>query len=150
MQAVEGQCPDGEGWIAVEDGGFVGLIGPVWQREAKTGLELALVTSDKHKNRSGVVQGGAICTLADRALGTALRLASGQAVVTIKLDVTFMEKVEIGSIITAKPTVAKISGTLAFGCVEIFNSGHLAATAEGVFKLIRHRSPFIGYAESAS
>lgn len=97
-----------EGWSEIEDTAFIGLIGPFWQRGERETLELALATAEKHRNRSGIVQGGVICALADRALGTASRALTGnRPQVTIKLDMTFLDRIEIGDLVVARPSIVE-------------------------------------------
>ncbi len=48
-----------DGWKIVDTTGFLHLIGPLWERRVDSELEFALITEDKHHNRSGLVQGGA-------------------------------------------------------------------------------------------
>ena len=62
-----------DGWKVADTTGFLTLIGPLWERLKDGGLELALITEDKHHNRRGLVQGGVIMTFADRACGMAAR-----------------------------------------------------------------------------
>lgn len=125
-----------DGWARVPDDGFIELAGPLWQREADCGMELAIATTDKHRNRSGIVQGGVLCTLADRALGTASRAASGNPPqVTVKLDTTFLDRVEVGDVLVARPRVVRQTRTLSFGAVDLLVNERLFASATGVFRL---------------
>lgn len=126
-----------DGWSRVEDEGFIGLIGPFWQRGQGGDLELALATAEKHRNRSGIVQGGVICALADRALGTASRALTGnRPQVTIKLDMTFLDRIEVGDLIVARPRVLKQSRSLNFGEVNLFVANRFCASATGIFRLL--------------
>jgi len=126
------------GWSVTHDTGFIGLIGPFWQREGENGLELALPTSEKHRNRSGIVQGGVICTLADRALGTASRAATdNRPVFTVKLDMSFLDKSRIGDLLVARPRIVKQTASLIFGDVSVFAGDRLVATATGIFRTPR-------------
>ena len=61
-----------QGWSEMPDDGFLALVGPLWHKETEEGTIYAILTGAKHRNRSGVVQGGLICTLADRAMGMAV------------------------------------------------------------------------------
>ncbi|RXT45862.1 hypothetical protein B6S44_27315 [Bosea sp. Tri-44] len=125
------------GWSRIEDDGFIGLIGPFWQRGQGGALELALATAEKHRNRSGIVQGGVICALADRALGTASRdLTGNRPQVTIKLDMTFLDRIEVGELIVARPRILRQSRSLNFGEVELFVADRFCASATGIFRLL--------------
>ena len=67
-----------DGWKIVDTTGFLHLIGPLWERRIDGELEFALITEDKHHNRSGLVQGGVIMTFADRTCGITARFVSGK------------------------------------------------------------------------
>ena len=43
------------GWVPHNDHGFLGLVGPVWQRQGEEGPELAFEAAAKHENLRGVV-----------------------------------------------------------------------------------------------
>ena len=126
-----------QGWRVVDDAGFLGLVGPLWQRDVDGGIELAIETGEKHRNRSGIIQGGAICTLADRAIGTAARLTSGsRRVVTSKLDTTFLAKAEIGPRLIAGPTIHTRTGSHAIGEADVHSGERLAAKIAAIFKVM--------------
>lgn len=77
-----------------------------------------------------------ICALADRALGTASRALTGnRPQVTIKLDMTFLDRIEIGDLIVARPRILRQSPSLSFGEVGLFAADRLCASATGVFRL---------------
>src|SRR5467141_472474 len=61
------------GWTTVETSGFIGLVGPLWQRVVNGEHEYAIVAQDKHHNRRGLVQGGVLMTFADRTCGMTAR-----------------------------------------------------------------------------
>jgi hypothetical protein len=50
--------PAAQGWQAYTDDGFIGLVGPLWQRARGEGMEYAFLAAPKHHNRRGVVQAG--------------------------------------------------------------------------------------------
>lgn len=128
------------GWVQTDDAGFVRLVGPFWQRRVGEALELAVATDEGHRNRSGIVQGGLICTLADRALGAASRLLTNdQPQVTVKLDMTFLGRIAIGDVLVARPRIIRQSRRLNFGEVEIWVEDRLCAKAQGIFKLLDER-----------
>ena len=131
-----------QGWRVVDDTGFLGLVGPLWQREVGDRIELAIETGEKHRNRSGVVQGGAICTLADRAIGTAARLSTGSSrVVTLKLDTTFLARAEIGALLVARPTIHTRTRSLVIGEADIYSGERLSAKIASIFKVVEGKSP---------
>jgi uncharacterized protein (TIGR00369 family) len=124
------------GWVKLDEDGFAGLVGPLWQRTVYDGLEVGIMTSDKHRNRSGIVHGGLICTLADRAIGMMIRLRTGgRPQVTVDLSVTFLDRATTGDLLVAQPRVAGFAENLAFGATDLLVSKKLVASAAGVFRL---------------
>src|SRR5690554_1885174 len=87
-------CLRAEGWHEYVDDGFVGLAGPFFMKETDSGPIFRFPTSGKHNNRNGVVQGGALMTFSDRALGATARAVSGAArTATIQIDFQFVDAV---------------------------------------------------------
>lgn len=126
-----------DGWSEMEDTGFIAFVGPFFYRGTGDTLEIAMPTDDRHRNRSGIVQGGLICTLADRSLGMASRETTrNRPQVTIKLDMTFLDRIEVGDLVIARPKIVRTSRTLNFGAVEISVGERLVASATGIFKLL--------------
>ena len=86
-----------DGWMIVEDDGFLNLVGPLWHRGNETTGEYAIVAQAKHKNRRGFVQGGLLMTLADRSLGMAARAG---------IDANFRKPMNFELLTTLKRTEA--------------------------------------------
>jgi acyl-coenzyme A thioesterase PaaI-like protein len=79
-----------DGWKIVDTSGFLHLVGPLWQRLVDGKHEYALITEDRHHNRSGLVQGGVLMTFADRTCGMTARYVSGKPkLATVQLDNAF-------------------------------------------------------------
>ena len=130
------------GWSIVADDGFIDLIGPLWQRATGAECEFALIGQDKHRNRRGVVQGGAVMTLADRACGMVARLAAEvSSVATVQLDVHFVDAAAIGDLLVARPRVVRATRSLIFMTVDVAAEARIVATASGVFKVMRKPEP---------
>lgn len=126
------------GWRLHDADGFIGLVGPVWERWEGNALVLAFTAENKHANQRGVVQGGMLMTLADRVMGHALRVhLAGQPVATIQLDTHFLDAAQIGQMIEARATLTRVTSSLAFieGCISQAERSLLRAT--GVWKRLR-------------
>lgn len=129
------------GWTVVETSGFLNLIGPLWQRIVNGDHEYAILAQDKHHNRRGLVQGGVLMTLADRASGMIARLVSGRpTLVTVQMDVHFIDPGEIGELLIAKPRVVRATRSLIFTTAEVIAGSRVVATASGVFKILKDNS----------
>lgn len=135
--AVTGFEPAREGWELHSDDGFVGLVGPFWQRRDGETWVLGLVTEPKHRNRRGVVQGGVLMTFADRALGTASWHETGRRPqATVQLDVHFVEKVGIGEFVEARCHVLRRTRSLVFMRGTLAVGSRVVATADGIWKIL--------------
>ena len=127
-----------DGWKIVETTGFLYLIGPLWQRTADGGHEYALITEDKHHNRSGLVQGGVLMTFADRTCGMTARYVSGREfMATVQLDTHFVEAGQIGDILISRPRVVRSTRSLIFMSTEVSVDDRCVVMANGVFKILR-------------
>jgi len=129
------------GWSIVDTSGFLSLIGPLWHRVSNGDHEYAILAQDKHHNRRGLVQGGVLMTLADRASGMIARLASGKSTLaTIQMDVHFVDSGRIGELLVARPRVVRATRSLIFTTAEVTAQGRCVVTASGVFKVLKDNS----------
>jgi uncharacterized protein (TIGR00369 family) len=129
------------GWTVVETGGFLSLVGPLWQRVLNGDHEYAILAQDKHHNRRGLVQGGVLMTLADRASGMIARLVSGRpTLATVQMDVHFVDSGKIGELLIAKPRVVRATRSLIFTTAEVTAEDRCVVTASGVFKILKDNS----------
>jgi len=130
-----------EGWTVVETSGFLSLVGPLWHRVSNGDHEYAILAQDKHHNRRGLVQGGVLMTLADRASGMIARLVSGRpTLATVQMDVHFIDSGEIGELLVARPRVVRATRSLIFTTAEVTAEGRCVVTASGVFKVLKDGS----------
>lgn len=87
--------PAAEGWRSEADEGFIGLVGPLWRKDGEA--LFGLRAESRHANMVGIVQGGALMTIADRALGLLAWEATGQRpCVTIGFETQFVGAARIG------------------------------------------------------
>lgn len=130
------------GWTVMHDDGFIQLVGPMWHREVNGAHEFAILGQEKHRNRRGVVQGGAVMTLADRSCGMGARAASGaEALATVQMDTYFVDAARIGDLIVSRPRAVRTTKSLIFMTTEVsVGENHVVATAHGVFKVMRDSS----------
>jgi acyl-coenzyme A thioesterase PaaI-like protein len=130
------------GWTVMHDDGFIQLVGPMWHRELDGIHEFAILGQEKHRNRRGVVQGGAVMTLADRSCGIGARLAAGvEALATVQMDTYFVDAARIGDLIVSRPRAVRTTKSLIFMTTEVsVGDNQVVATAHGVFKIVRDRT----------
>jgi len=130
------------GWTVMDDDGFIHLVGPMWHRVVNGAHEFAILGQEKHRNRRGVVQGGAVMTLADRSCGMTARAAAGvEALATVQMDTYFVDAARIGDLMISRPRAVRATKSLIFMTTEVsVGDNHVVATAHGVFKIVRDRT----------
>lgn len=129
------QSLEREGWRLQTPDGFMGTIGPLWEKRDGTGLRLGLLAEPKHVNATGIMHGGAVMAFADQALGTAGWEKTGfRPQVTIQLDVQFVSAVNIGEFLTAECDVVRTTKSMIFLRGLLLAGSRVAATASGVWR----------------
>lgn len=136
-----------QGWNIITDEGFVGLIGPFWQKQTEGGLVFCFPTDARHHNLRGVLQGGALMTFADRVLGITTRmLTKAPRTATMQLDVQFIDAVQIGETVEARPRLLRATRNTAFlsSTLTVSDPGggeRVVGNANGMWKLLHPRDP---------
>lgn len=129
--------PAEEGWRPYSDEGFIGLVGPLWERPCGESLRYAFLAQPKHHNRRGVVQGGMLMTFADRAMGMTAWHANGQRPqATVQLDVHFVDAVQIGEFVEARCEVVRRTRSMLFMRATLVVGERIVATAHGLWKAL--------------
>jgi acyl-coenzyme A thioesterase PaaI-like protein len=129
--------PAAAGWEHHADDGFLGLVGPIWQRRDGESFRYAFLAEDKHHNRRGVVQGGMLMTFADRSMGRTCYYANEQQPqATVQLDVHFIDAVRVGEFVEAHCRVVRRTRALVFMSAELVVGARVVATANGVWKTL--------------
>jgi acyl-coenzyme A thioesterase PaaI-like protein len=129
--------PRAAGWEEHKDDGFIGYVGPMWMRRDGDRTRFAILTEDKHRNRRGIVQGGLVATLADRAMGLTAWEANGRRPqATIQLDIQYIGAARIGDFIEVDCEVVRLTRSLVFMRSRLTVAGEVVATANGVWKLL--------------
>ena len=133
--------PAAAGWTAYSDEGFIGLVGPLWERPDGDSFRYAFMAEHKHHNRRGVVQGGMLMTFADRAMGMTSWYANGrQPQATVQLDVHFIDAVEIGEFVEAQCRVVRQTRTLMFMEADLIAGSRVVGTAHGIWKILQAKA----------
>lgn len=129
--------PAAHGWEPIQDDGFIGLVGPMWQRLDSGGMRYAFLAMPKHHNRRGVVHGGMIMAFADRALGMTARGVIGyKHQATIQLDVHFVDAVQIGEFVETKAEIVRQTRSLVFVRADLFAGSRVIASVNGIWKIL--------------
>lgn len=127
-----------EGWERFEDAGFIDLVGPIHQRKEASGVRaFGFAAGEKHANLIGLVHGGMLMTLADRALGVgAWDAAKGRPCVTIQFDMQFVSAAKMGEFVAVRPEVVRVTSSLVFMRGEATAGERVVAAANGVWKIL--------------
>ena len=128
--------PLAAGWEAIDDSGFVGLVGPILRRTHGDYDEYGFVAELKHANMNNVVQGGMLMTFAGRAFGRTAWQAAGRGVATVQFDMQFVSAARIGEFIETQPEVVRRTSALVFIRGMLFAGPRIVATAHGVWKIL--------------
>jgi len=125
------------GWSVFTDPGFISHAGPFFYRLDGTGPSFAFPTSVKHQNRNGVLQGGALMTFTDRALGaTARHLTDAPTTATVTLNIQFVDAVRIGETVQVSPNMTRATKQLIFMNGIFMVESRVIAVVTGVWKKI--------------
>lgn len=118
---------------------FHELIGPLYERRDGETVTIGLLVAEKHRNRSGIVHGGMICTLADFAMGHAASMATGspRRLVTTTLSVDFAGNARPGDWIEARVDVMRPGRRVAFVNCFVHHGSDRIARASATFQILR-------------
>ena len=103
---------------------------------------LSVRTLPEQQNLQGLVHGGVLATLADMAMGLAVRSAieAGRRHVTIELGIHYVRPARPGRV-HARGRTVRVGSQVAFARAEISDdTGRLLATASGTFAVTRERA----------
>ncbi|GBD49474.1 PaaI family thioesterase [Methylopila sp. Yamaguchi] len=130
--------PLAHGWERFQDAGFIDLVGPIVTRRGEGGLRAFGVTAEtKHANLIGVVHGGMLMTLADRALGVAAwDAAGGRASVTVQFDMQFVSTAKMGDFVAVEPELVRLTSSLVFMRGTLKVGDRAVAAANGLWKIL--------------
>jgi uncharacterized protein (TIGR00369 family) len=105
-------------------------------------VEVAFEASSQHLNLQGLVHGGILATLADTAMGLAVRtvVEPGRRHVTVQLGVEFLSPGRPGRII-ARGRSVKIGTQLGFAEADVMNAdGRLLARAHSTLSVTSEKA----------
>jgi acyl-coenzyme A thioesterase PaaI-like protein len=126
-----------DGWEILTDEGFGGLVGPFVKKTDAGGLRFGFPTFDKHRNHRGVLQGGALVTFADRALGITVRaMAQVQRTATMQLNVQFIATVKIGEFVETRPMITRATNQIVFMNGNLTVGSRVVAVVQGIWKIL--------------
>lgn len=124
-----------DGWTLLTDDGFIGLVGPFFQKGESPNLKFCFPVEDRHHNLRGVAQGGVMMTFADRIMGIAARAGTKSLrTATVQFNFQFVDAVQIGETIHASPVIVRGTKQLIFMNAVLMVDQRTVGVASGVWK----------------
>jgi uncharacterized protein (TIGR00369 family) len=121
-------------WMPHQDDTFISQIGDVQERQCGDMIEIGLKTTERQKNLSGVVHGGAIMALFDRTIGINCRRARPDTrMATATMTVNMLRQVQVGDFLTFQCRLRKKGRKAYFADAEAHVGDTLVGTACGVW-----------------
>ena len=100
--------------------------------------EFKATIKENHLNAAGITHGGFIAAFVDAGAGTAAhRVTNGNPCVTISLELKFISSVYLGQELVGKTKIQKKTKSLVFLTCELTAEDKIAATASGVWKILK-------------
>ena len=94
--------------------------------------------NENHLNNAKIAHGGFIAALTDAGAGTAAHSAAGENIcVTVSLELKFISQVKLGQELIGLAKIQKKTKSLVFLTCELRAGDKIAATASGVWKIIK-------------
>ncbi len=94
--------------------------------------EFKVVAGSQHTNPMGLIHGGLITSIADAAMGNAVR-SLGVVGVTVDMSTAFIGAARLGDTLTARGRVLKAGKTMIFVEAEVRSSDNLLGHSKATF-----------------
>ena len=112
--------------------------GLLFRTISKNEYEFKTKINENHLNAAKITHGGFIAALTDAGVGTAAHRASGKNMcVTISLELKFISQVKLDQELIGLAKVQKKTKSLVFLTCELRADDKIAATASGIWKIIK-------------
>lgn len=117
---------------SVESTPFYQLVGIHLSALGVGHAEVKLTTSPQHTNPMGLLHGGVLMSLADAAMGNAIR-SMGIKGVTADCSTAFVAPANLQGELLAQGKVVKAGKRLVYARAEVYSDGRIVADAKGTF-----------------
>lgn len=111
---------------------FHELVGVEVESAEEGRSRIRLEAGDRHLNPAGTVHGGAIATLADTAMGAAVKTTGDGSTATVEMKVTYLEPAVPGTLVV-EALVRKRGRRITIVEAEVTQDDELVAHAIGTF-----------------
>ena len=124
--------------ISIKPGFMKHNGGLLFKTISKNEYEFKAIIKENHLNAAGIVHGGFIAAFVDAGAGTAAHRATNQnPCVTVSLELKFISAVKLGQELIGKTKIQKKTKSMVFLTCELTASNKIAATASGVWKILK-------------
>ncbi len=117
---------------SIEDTPYYQLLGVEVRLLASGSAELEVEVSQQHTNPLGAVHGGLYMSLADAAMGNAIR-SLGIKAVTVDCTTSMIAAASIGEVIKAQGSLEKVGKNLIFASARVTAGEKILASSRGTF-----------------
>lgn len=116
----------------VEKTPFYNLLGVYLQALGPGEADICVVSDEKHTNPMGLLHGGLIMSIADAAMGNAIRSLEIKGV-TVDYSVSFLSTASLGELIQAQGRVVKSGRNIIFAKSTVYAGDKLIADIKATF-----------------
>lgn len=111
---------------------------PIYAKQTADALILGLRLAEPHTNARGLIHGGLIAALADKAMGHScgLRMGGTVSLVTVNLSVDYIGSAKIGQWLEVASDVLKTGSTICFVQSIITADSVAIARANATFRVV--------------
>lgn len=117
---------------SIQTAPFYLLLGLKMQLIESGFIEMTIKLGEMHTNAMGLIQGGVIMTLADAAMGNAVR-SLGINGVTVDCSVSFPDAAQLGDILVARGRVIKAGKNLIFAEADVYVDDRVIGSSKATF-----------------
>lgn len=128
-----------DGWEHLPSEGLIAHLGGLWQRITEGEIEFGFVAGPHHLNLHGVVHGGMMMTVVDRAFALAAHhYSQADPMATISLSHQFLAPMSCGAFARVGPRLLKSTPRMAFIEGILTSGGEPLLQAQGVWRMKSH------------
>ena len=145
-------APDGWTFVVLRSG-FIDRNGPLFYRVEDGELVLGMRIEERHCNLRDIGHGGWLMTFADMMLPMAAHRhpkVGRKFLPTISMSTDFLGPTPLGSWLTGRTSILRVTRNLVFAQGLIFADDALAARVNGVFKIGDPIDKLIGDADNSA
>ena len=112
---------------------------PLYSKRTDKAVVMELRLARSHTNSRGLIHGGLIAALTDKAMGHSCghKMRGAHSLVTVSMSIDFISSAQIGQWLVVESEVIKTGGTLCFAQCRVTADGVVIARANGTFRVIK-------------